>query len=1452
VQNDAAAVPPTCPAGVSPTCHYADGGCVSACTFYAASSNPPSPGSCCDYDGVPALCGDKICRPGDAQSGLLATIILGAGTLSKMPGVALTDRPAFTNADEIVRSAQPTTGTAPKTLELIQHAHAPPDTWFQLCPGGAAPCSNSSPDPSWPAPRFGHSVVAVGFSTVLVYGGMGCSKYVAMKVNNKDSTRCTALKLLDDLWEVNMMKAVSGSHDILSKLLTSPSMPGLAGMTQVVLPGADHRVLMLGGSDAFHAATLIMQGTPSTIDGLFQVRDIEFRAGKGSRTNLRLRELSSNTMVQNGTDAILFGGFIGNSLSSAVFKYDLAASSPTLAFSPMMVLSQQAPPARGFSGLVKPDISTLVVFGGYSGGTGLADMWRFDIVSSSWKNLFKEDRADPALPVPTAFNAMAYFYTPTKDLVLCAHGGLQGGYKAGTSFRPGVSTEHQVSKNAKYTLWEPSERKTSQWDRVVTAGPPECCNPSDNVKQALCTQAGYAYPCPECCEPQARAMHSLAYFSETNALLSFGGVNEHGTALPDLLDISMDITDIGLPYEVRLTNMAPIGEVAEADMLADFKSIFCKMFALVVLKLGGWGPDGGTNEMQEIENTFALHFYGFKYTPATKTFGMYARLSGTKPPLVPIPIVDGTKLSFDVYSLWNVAMNWKVGGSDPDHVPPARDAWISARNAMQTGAALRTSVFNGTTLDLDWCAEVDCLPQSSALGIPGAPLGDVAFVQTTFQDQASCDSTQPASKCMRGICMGNVAALRGAVSYDGNDQLEYCYRDGSTSPYKFTMCTDEPDFSCSLPGPRHGHRAVTFTVLGELLTLAVFGGEATNLVPPPPGSTSLSRLSSDTHVLSFAGGLGMATWVKLWTSCDDFVAGRPACPAPRRDPAIAIMGNSGGENGRLLVFGGMGGANYRHGMYHYLQGSSATARPVVYNDLWYLDLAALDLDCVEFGTCSTVLVWNLIDVTGSRPRTGFGAGVLLDPSDNLYITGGGDASLVVRDDLFVFQLRDPYFKHCSATGSALTRAMAGVKSVFYLQCMDAFMEPADGASFRVDIAGPVGMMPGIVSLGGGKYSCSYTPVTIGTYTLTIYVGRGGEKYQDLITGRDTEPSNNVLDDEFEKQCTYDAAGTLACKSAQNPYLLTVVPASTSPDVTRALGSFLTLSTAGTAANFVITAKDAFGNRRPGGDSITALMSLWQCNGKVITEKRDADECIRIGNLENPGSAPETGTVADNADGSFSTSYLITRAGLYKLEIRVSGALGVDSPFMLSIFTAEADKSLTYAYGILQGISAGVSSQLYVQTRDQFGNKIRAEESVYALGEVNGGTEGIDFQVCRTVGSGAESEKCAGGDEYTAVGVTIQYSVGPDGNTNDPDTSEPYWGLYQITYFPFTEEIVQPRILHFSKEDEEDEPTAIQCYFDTSGIAPLRSLMDPGDDLANGCIDQVASFTRASILGLRGE
>jgi len=904
--------------------------------------------------------------------------------------------------------------------------------------------------------------------------------------------------------------------------------------------------------------------------------------------------------------------------------------------------------------------------------------------------------------------------------------------------------------------------------------------------------------------------------------------------MPDLMEIKLSDSDTAPLFVVRVEHLGSLEGVALAEVLADFKAIYSKAFVRALATKEHGSADNITSAtMEECEEVLQLHLYelalrfpggaaGAMDNPTE--FEFRARLETSR---VQIPKPQGPMRSENFLAAYIAVMGYSQNDQGAWVPPFAGSEWVAARKELAGAAALLTSVFNASALNLVWCATWGCVPTSPQNPNPSG-FGDMGFVHVTYDDRASCDKNS--AQCMRGVCMGSDTDSRGTVSKDVNGDVEYCYRSGSADPYTVTDCS--VGYSCSLPGPRHGHRAVTLTVHGKVLTYAVFGGESTHLVP---SSGSTSKLSNDVHVLRFAGAL--ATWLKLRTSCDYVSGGEPMCPAQRRDAAIAVMGNSGGETGRLLVFGGFGGPEYRHGMFGYLEQASSASSVEVFHDLWYLDMAELEEDCVLEGLCGKTLYWHLVDVTGARPGTGFGAGTLLDGSANLYITGGADSSFRELDELFIFQLRDPLYKHCSASGATLTKAMAGVKSIFYLQCMDAFMEPADGATFKVDISGPVGMVPGIVALGAGKYSCTFSPVTVGTYTLSIYVGRGGDKYQDLITGIDSEPSNKQLDGEFEKLCSYTDEGSLSCKAAQNPYTLTVVPGGTSPSVTTALGAFLTLSTAGTASEFVITAKDAFGNRRPGGDSITALMMLWNCKGMTIGDRADADECVRIGTLQDTLKAPETGTVTDNADGSYATSYLITRAGQYVLSIGFAGSVGADSPFVLTVLTDVADKALSYVYGNLQGIAAGVASELYVQTRDQFGNAIRTDDQFFPLAEVNGGTEDIQFQVCKSVGADTRLP-CSGGEQYTAVGITIRYSVGPDGKQKDPGTGDPYFGLYQITFFPFTPEPVLPRVLHASKEEEEEAALVVQCYFDTTGIPPVRQLMDPGAELANACVEQV--------------
>jgi len=1390
---------------------------VTSFSTWAALATSP----CCDYEGSGTACGDKICFEKErftTYGSTSATVALGDGTLSKMPAVGFTDRPAFTSREDI--KAAVSFGPDSKTMQLRRG-------WKKSCPDPTSvSCGSNVPGPSWFPPRFGHVVEAVGSGTLIIYGGMGCSTYETVKVNNKDESRCKQLIVLDDLWEFNVALALVGQPSF-SQLETSPRLKGMVGMTAASLPNADNRVLMFGGSKVLHAETLMSQRIPPPIDATFQVRNLEFRARKATRTDLPLTETSFNVKVQNSTHVILFGGFIGNALSSAVFVYEMTAASPALGFSPVVVLSLQAPEARSFPGLVKPDETSLLMYGGFSEGAGRSDVWLLNVVSSSWTQISKQDATDPDQPYPTAFDAFSSFYVDS-SLVVVTSGGLRGGYKSGTSFTMGpsrrtVDQDFSLSNDARFRFWDASN-PTAPWNRMLSKYPVECCNPNgDELLSSpyydMCVEADYWGP--EGCKPEARAMHTLTYgtfVAGKPSLLMFGGVQGVGTALQDLWYIDLEDMLVGFTYYLQLDGLTDISTWPEdrTEMFADLKTILVQMVKEAQPVLRRW-------KVGDV-SWASLDIYEIGYDSVKNQF--YFR----------IRIHDKNIYHYIVFSA--------EAGAAPVF-------WENARDSNAT--ALASGVFDSTTLTCPTSpvpAHPICLEKNSYF--------DVAFSHTQYNDLATCDISASGAKCMRGMCMGSTADTRGLGTTDESGDTQYCYRLGTgmsactvttttvdeTTGVKTDTTDPTGDYTCSLPGVRHGHAALSFTVLGKMLAYAIFGGEASDLVPATTSATSI--LSNEVHTLHFTPTT--VTWIKLWTSCDETGYGtEPVCPPKRRDAALSIMGNNGGANGRLVVFGGMGGASedpssslyYKHGMKSYLDKITGITNVKVYDDLWYLDLADLDEACVAQALCTKSLRWHRVEVTGSRPGSGFGAGLLLDPTENLYIIGGTDSSFEERKELYVFQLRDPFYKHCSATGSALTSAMAGVRSVFYLQCMDSFEDPADGASFKVDISGPVGMIPGIVSLGDGKYSCSYTPVKVGSYSLSIYVGRGGSKFQDLITGLDSEPSNTVLDGEFQKLCTYEDAG-VECKTAQNPYTLTVVPGPTSPDVTLALGSYMTLSTAGVAADFVITAKDAFGNRRPGGDTISALMGLWACKDIDTSDQQGVNECLRVGAPQFPDRSPETGTVSDNSDGSYSTSYLITCAGKYALSIEFSGTLGAGSPYILTVVTDVADKSLTYVYGKLKGIAAGVASELYVQTRDRYGNPVRANPDLFPIGEVNGGTESIKFQVCKNVGSDTTAG-CGGGEEYTAVGVTISYSVGPDKKSTDSVTGDPYYGLYQIVFFPFDAEPVQPRILHGDKTEEGEDAgdsVVVKCYFDTTGVEPVRSKMDPGADLANACVEEV--------------
>jgi len=226
---------------------------------------------------------------------------------------------------------------------------------------------------------------------------------------------------------------------------------------------------------------------------------------------------------------------------------------------------------------------------------------------------------------------------------------------------------------------------------------------------------------------------------------------------------------------------------------------------------------------------------------------------------------------------------------------------------------------------------------------------DIALGQTKYNDTVSCNRSHVGNKCMRGMC----------IEKNKDDSPLYCYDNNALTPNGGIVkpCYDNTGLmvtrgTCTLPGPRHGHSATSFYIQGTIV-YSIFGGESTHLM-----EAQKSFLINDVHIAFFEGATiskgdklicqgaceGSATWSKLRTTCDDNERSGPSCPEKRRDAAVSVMSNNGGNNGRLLIFGGMGGASedtkshlyYKLGMKSYLDKQVETRNFKAFDDLWYV------------------------------------------------------------------------------------------------------------------------------------------------------------------------------------------------------------------------------------------------------------------------------------------------------------------------------------------------------------------------------------------------------------------------------------------------------------------------------------------------------------------------------------
>jgi len=635
------------------------------------------------------------------------------------------------------------------------------------------------------------------------------------------------------------------------------------------------------------------------------------------------------------------------------------------------------------------------------------------------------------------------------------------------------------------------------------------------------------------------------------------------------------------------------------------------------------------------------------------------------------------------------------------------------------------------------------------------------------------------SGCVRGLCSngdGQTELVRG--------QVRFCFGDQP-------QCS--PGFSCSVSGlRRHGHSTVPAILSGSIQTLFIFGGETTDVFAENP------VLSSDLSIALFIQRRVDVARLPVTSSSGARCLYDGDCPAPRRDAALTVMGNSEDDNGYLILFGGM----VEGGIRHHLDGEDKARGS---DELWFAHLRDLREECITLRACPGVSVrWTKLDVPGERSTPRWGAGVIVNPSaEELLVAGGAsylESEMAYRelDDLHVFYLTDAFHKKCTATGPALFSSVAGVPARFGIRCLDSFDRPTSKAVLRVEIAGPVTIHVAPFPTTVGHFVCEYTAVQTGAYTITILVGRE-EIYQEEIAGLDLDPSNDVHELVVGEQ-----------RAEKGRYQMVVDPGETAATNSLAKGDGLSLATAGVVSTLRITTRDVFGNRRPGGDAFSVLFESLQVDQR------------------NPRSTFQTASVTDASDGSYTATYRLTRAGSYSLSISLASSVLDGTPFAMAVMSGLADISRTFVYGKLGEVNAGVSTSVFVQTRDAFGNPIFVDPA-----KDPSGREIIEFLLCIPHAdlNKTTTLRCAGGVQEYDVGITQTYGKSPEGGR------EVAWGLHEISFFPYKHGEYFMQVRH--------NDTPVECYFDMSETEALR----PSTDVADLCSMRSETSVRRGLRAL---
>ena len=462
---------------------------------------------CCDFEGRGSACSSgQACLPSqfsskrEKQMSRQVNAYLGDGAITRRPKLLPSSRPTGIkggNFQQQLSNFESTT-KARRGSDFV-----PQSSWVQVCIDGIVHANNcpvimsnpKQPGANWFKARFGHTMAVLGSTRVIIFGGFIC--------RNKT---CAEYHAHGDTWEIDLRLVQSTTEALMTLRELSPVGRPVGGV-QAISRGAENLLYISGGSKTPFSMELLAGVQSSMISEPMEARELlVFESKMKSLASTHWPALSGHSAVANTSLAVMFGGFIGNTLTSAVFKYTFSAPTGDSAFE-QVYIKGQVPSDRGFAQMNMLGSETFLLAGGISTAlndsgvgykrVGLGDIWTYSFVTTKWT----QTEGFGSYTV-NAFGASTSFKA-ADSLFFLTHGGVSEQFVPGVSssktWRPQATNPYpygpgkrQPTAEMKVLLpssWVTKGGAFNRWIRVK----PQAWNVNCMSLQPLCNDMGDDY-----------------------------------------------------------------------------------------------------------------------------------------------------------------------------------------------------------------------------------------------------------------------------------------------------------------------------------------------------------------------------------------------------------------------------------------------------------------------------------------------------------------------------------------------------------------------------------------------------------------------------------------------------------------------------------------------------------------------------------------------------------------------------------------------------------------------------------------------------------------------------------------------------------------------------------------------------------------------------------------------